>query len=617
MHHQQRLERYFKWSSPSRPKLRTRSFLDLPASVRRRIYEAAQIIPSQGAEWGKISLGRHPNNECHCLFDTGTEEPYEFNSNGFDAAGGCHRCLIEGHPSSQLHIQHVKDCTPLPLGLFSTCTALYHEVVDLFYSQNRFEIVYDGPATLSVLEKLGPRAIASLQSLTVHMSANHCHKNKCNSNQHQLICHPCCKAIPHDEPLGSRPGSRSDKMAVEAFRRACRHLGAYLLPNQLRFSLSCEVQSSIIASQLLSCLDTLPTLESCIISLSRDLDPLLREMAQETSLRLSGYPESRVTGSFPLRQLPRELQLRILGLSDLVAPFHVWYDAILDRPDLQITTATCVYEKPMWGHATPFGDSGDLPVVCCCSSGRHSTSSWVCNHWHFPTALFAVDHLMLDDARSIMYRGNSWIGFPRGYSKHQSHLHAIVRANTLRFLGEIRYLACNLIPGWSDTAAKIIETVLTHCNVGKLTLVLRLPHPIHHRKSRLGDTSEALWRPHRELMDHMKLIMAARHGGRRLKAFFVEVVREHAICDDHTGQLVFLECSSSNEKLEEAEYDLEQMVVREGFASDASVATKHANVHSDMLGEDIIWPWLCATCVGQYDAERLSQTYHHTWLYHG
>ncbi|KAH8652238.1 hypothetical protein BX600DRAFT_472173 [Xylariales sp. PMI_506] len=620
MHHhqQQRLERYFKPSSTPNQNSQIRSFLDLPAAIRRRIYEAAQIVPSQGAKWGKISLNRQPITERRCLFDAQTEKPYEFAGGRFGAAKGCHRCCFDQErPIRELELQHARECVPLPLGLFSTCTALYQEVVDLFYSQNRFEIAYNGPNTLSVLEKLSPRVVASLRSLTIHVTANHCQNRRCSPGYHQLNCHPCCKAIPHDEPLGSRPGSRRDKMALEAFRRACQHLGPYVRPNQLQLAVSCDVQDSLIASQLLSYLDNFPTLASCTVSLSRDFDPDLRKMAQEASLRLTGHPQSRVTGSFPLRQLPRELQLRILEFSGIVAPFHLFYDPALDQPDLNITTTNCVYEESKWGSSSPFDHCRDLPVICCCSSGRHSTSSWACDHWHFPAALFAVDRMMREDARNIMYRGNAWDGFPRSwYSNRHPHLHALVQANTRRFLGEVQNLTCNLIPEWSGNAEMAIETVLAHCNIGSLTLILRLPHPIHERGTSLGDSSELPWRPHRDLMNHVNSVLASRHGWKRLKAFFVDVAREH-INDDSTdyNSPLFRDCSTSKSKQDEAEYDLEQLVVRAGFASDAGVATKRANVHAFIQREDSQWPWLCTTCVGLSNVERLGWS-HRMWLYH-
>jgi len=609
--HQQRLESYFPplhpSPSPSRSSSRRVSFLDIPAPIRMRIYEACQIVPAPGVTWSPISMNHGRTNGPTCLFDGQDDDDsvYDFYDLGF-----CHRCQVTEVTSNRPHGQampwrvlHSSDCEPLPLALFYTCRTLYAELVDVFYSKNRFDIAYTGRGGLSVLETLTTRAITSLRDLTIRMTFRAC-RPECGVRKHQLDCHHSCKASGHDEPLGVRPGSRRDRLAVEALMRVIQHLAPHIRPGRLKLSFACDVRDAGVAARLLGSLEVLPTLRSCAISLSEGFDPRLRQMARESSLRMMGYPESRVTGSFPFRRLSRELQLLILSFSGLVAPFHLWYDEKRDRPDMRLIRANCVYNcirtQAGWEHAHDLQSQlVDLPVICCCLPRRHSTSDWVCNHWHFPLSLFAVDRRMRDDSRTTMYSENIWTDFPLRFIQH--HEHHRVQLNVEHFMSSVRHLT------YSPMSMQVgvehpysIERILGACHPERLTLVLRLPHPSHDERENISDLTQRYWTNHRVLLRKVSSILASRHGGTAFRGFFVGLKRTHTE-DDPTGHAgpSEIDCQTSAADLDRIEQELERMVVGDKVLPDGwRVARKNASLHCSRSPYVYLtdWPRICQQC---------------------
>lgn len=110
---QQRIDRFLLAAnhshshSPSKPRP---SLLDLPASLRKRIFCAVGPIPSQGEEWGRISMNQGSYIERGCLFQPDERDYYP----------PCEGRLQDDDDDDDNLTEH-RDCPWFPVGLFSVC----------------------------------------------------------------------------------------------------------------------------------------------------------------------------------------------------------------------------------------------------------------------------------------------------------------------------------------------------------------------------------------------------------------------------------------------------------------------------------------------------------------
>lgn len=519
---QQRLYHYFGPLRPQKPTTRPKSrlsLLDLPASVRTLIYRHTGIPPRKEFD-GQCWTMNHGYAVTQCKY--------------LDPARACSQCA---HGSADIYNEPCNQCrgccsrcqlfdvheddrrNDFPYQLFSVCRLMYEEATRLLYTESYLEVTYTAPGGLDPLLRLGPLAVASLRNLNIHLNDYLCEGGPaCTRPQHcQQDCYSTCRVSGHDEPLGIRPGSRNDRYACQNLRQACAHLARFVPAGQLKLAFICEVRDHRLATKLMEALLLLPPLRACTIALSLTLDPQLRALAIETQARLTN--PSRLSRGllqhFPLRRLPREIQLEILRKSDLVAPFHLRFRAEANQPSRSVR---CTYKR----QHDPLGFMSSFlykPNLCCCSYKAHSSSAWICNHWHFPDALFLVDRQMEADARAIMYSENIWVwdgidSLISAWVSESSELSSEpssepwviplsrIHANLSSFFSNARRVQVQpprlLLPECEEarkTCVDNLSTLLAECVPKQLNLTLVLSHPVHqdrdvtalHRLKCVGD----------------------------------------------------------------------------------------------------------------------------------
>lgn len=277
---QTRLDRYFALREAPRTYLQSH-FLALPTNVRRQIYLRAGLVPSQYIDLNYWAPSKCTDELNITVDPDGAEE------------------VLQGEENRELERleRHTSTALSLPLNLLLVCRTTYDDVISPIYSSNSFTVSRHGLGGLGNLEKLSILALKSLQILTINL--NDCSFQQC-----------------HVQPLGSV--SRADKNVLKQWARICRHLALHLTPSQLRLCIICDCEDWDTAREVTRTASVLPLLQHCAIRLSAHRDETLRQLAKHTALCLTGQEEPLV-GIFRFLDLPKEIQLRILEHTDLIA----------------------------------------------------------------------------------------------------------------------------------------------------------------------------------------------------------------------------------------------------------------------------------------------------------
>ncbi|KAK4154678.1 hypothetical protein C8A00DRAFT_32498 [Chaetomidium leptoderma] len=246
-------------------------------------------------------------------------------------------------------VQHPRPKRPVLFhGLLVSCRTIYTEASALLYSSNWFIYHYQNTQSLAPLRALRAGTIASLTNLRVILNQSSCHCNgpvnseECcdyewpyeiyyrrrddsdNHGRHNY-CAERHQSL-HDPPIrGSDPSAR--KMLTE-WHTTAAHLASHLNPGQLELSFVCDVhdQDVELAKSVVNALRPFPRLKDCHIRLSKTPDSRLRDLARDAVLQARGIllPSASASTKSPpgprLITLPREVRLRILEYTDLIAP---------------------------------------------------------------------------------------------------------------------------------------------------------------------------------------------------------------------------------------------------------------------------------------------------------
>ena len=558
------------------------TFLDLPLSVRRRIYAETELIPLHDGSWSRIVLNDGTITERLCQFhDANTKVPLV----------NCHQCIHQRPRRNRNPIHYPvvdsdllgminEGCSHphLPYQLFFVSRAISQDARSFFYSQNKFQINYTGPGKLSVLEKLGSIAIAAMRNLTIRMNMCTC-STSCKKDSHASDCHQSCKEVGHDMPLGYHPKSHNDKQLLVDLKRVCEHLRNDLVPNRLGLTFICDSVDHILASQVMNSLLLLPRLKWCSIMLSRSFDFRLRQIAEETRIKLIGEPDCRVTKAFPLRDLPKELELEVLRHTGVINSKHLRYNPRSMFPTLFTSSIEirCMYTNDLGIYSKDHSNCS----CCCCNS--HSTSTWSCNCRRFPYALFSVDWEMNHDMRTIMYRENAWELHIARVARDAKTFPSVL-ANLSFFLLNVRDLTV-VCSSWylADTngiGKAFIRGLLDQSGScpEKLALGLVLSHPNHFATGLTTDLHDTVWRTHHEaasvLLQHLRR--------RTFSDFFVFTERLHNCHDDYAGVAFTKPCralgnNSIHGLIDQIDKELEAMVM--GADYDSQKRGKNRRMH--------------------------------------
>ncbi|KAI1662953.1 hypothetical protein F4813DRAFT_342452 [Daldinia decipiens] len=366
-----------------------RSFLDIPATIRRRIYCAAGLVTNTNIHMSHeerrgIRLRMRPKD-------------YE----------------------------DVPDLT-FSLNLLITCRAIYKEVSHLLFSTNYFCI--KDPQSLY---QLPTSFISSLSSLK--FSPNAIYPRDC--------CGGYSKSLSNIKPIVSTiPDHRS---LLERWENAVRFISSQIKPQNFKLGLICDVADEETACLAVKPLRYLPTLSSCEIRLSHKPDSQLQDIARKAALDALGQqPVEQPPESFPFLRLPLEIQLEILKYTDLVTPLsHVqWISS--DKYHLETYSCEEPHEPPFHtchpnAHRACTGDRDQCRVSCphrrcsncthyacqfqtcgrklegkyacitgCFCSVRHASYSPRCRCWQPPIPLFLVSKEFYAAAQNVFFSMN-------------------------------------------------------------------------------------------------------------------------------------------------------------------------------------------------------------------
>ena len=459
--HQTRLDLYFGNPRPHSSSVLT--IPDLPLSVRNRIYGYLDLIRD-----GHIHLNVEK-----------VEDDYTYNLRPSWTCL-CYRC----QNSANIDSKRTCPCWPV-LRLMLVCRTMYQDICAIVYSQSHFTISRNAPGGLSGLFNLGPLALASMTSLTVVF--NSCQAD-CQENGENCFydCQDCMDWIRSNarKPL-SLTIARNDQTTMREWRNFCNHVAQSIETSRLRLCLICDVDSYGTAEKYMEPMHHLPLLSACSIRLSTKSNTDLRQLAESTTLKLTGRSNS---GSVPsqLSYLPVEIQMQILQHTDLVAPH-----------DLQLV--------PEYGYICRTNGPNNVPEParegwralnpCELCIGVHrpcyERMRWECSLafqcwcWRFPLELFLVCREFHREAIRLFYsRNHIYIHPPgsgqwpwKGIDKCSSFfkrlpVEAVPHLRSLQVVTD--YFLSWLKPGTRSAHdwAESINILVRHADVSRLSLTI-------------------------------------------------------------------------------------------------------------------------------------------------
>ena len=321
-------------------------------------------------------------------------------------------------------------------GLLLSCRTIYAEAAAIVYSRNLFILRYDPahPEPLRPLHALTPTALASLTSLTIILNQASCHQSKdadygycCvegrDKDRSGLAQCKLYHGDSHQLPLLAH--ADNEFAAAQHLLAKWRLAAACLSPvpaGRLEIALVCDIdpyheRALEVASLVTAPLRLLPQLRDCRIRLCKIPDAPLQQIACDSVLQArritpppyySPKPSARTQAT--LVGLPRELRLRILEYTDLIAPGREVTWSRQDQAYLTVARGDYLEEDDvrLFYHCWTSSDSIPSFLSCFCRR-RHAAFSFACKCWAPPSPLFLVCRTLCEDAQFTFFSGNRFI----------------------------------------------------------------------------------------------------------------------------------------------------------------------------------------------------------------
>lgn len=382
----------------------------------------------------------------------------------------------------------------LPLSLLLVCRSVSSEAQDILYSQNCFTISYRNPGGLRALEYINTRAIQQLRTLVIRLTPCSCLTQCCTQRprrfphdrrsfweNHDPWNAPYRKD--HDRRLST--ASRRDKGLLEQWRRICSRLAAHALPGQLKLYVVCMAKDVSAAEEILQPLLQLPNLLDCGISLGQLDHPNhkeLQHLAKTTVERLISTRD--LERPFRFLDLPKELQLTILGYSSLVIK-HSIYSRNGEYTRSMIPHNCALEESSLDRYPFP------IPSIVVCPS-HYAAFHPDCKYALYkpiPASCFCVSKAFADVATEIFFSGNTFVirTWQDPYGSQEYDLIGIklflqrLLPNAIRYLSRLNILLPFVNEQTlSDHAAKwetwseAIDILARHAHLPRLTLTIKI-----------------------------------------------------------------------------------------------------------------------------------------------
>lgn len=321
-------------------------------------------------------------------------------------------------------------CPPILLGgLMRCCRTFYSETSARFYSRNSFIVhrcAHEG--MLGALKKIPTANLGVLSSLQVHVNTSlpggrrqwfWDDVNLIDTERPEFCKCYCNDPVPTDFPWPyeycvcdrlDRPFSTvsrgAGRRALKELKKVVELLKSTVKPDHLELGIICDCRNYETAKAFVSVLDGLPILRNCSIRLSPTYDESIQHVASQAVARLTG--RDRLLDLSRFLKLPRELRIRILELTDLIAPTDIEYHTTWPYRGFRLQLE--YFQR----HHICKGVTGwDL---------TKTSSATSCRCWRFPSDLFLVNREFHKEATRIFFSKNHFIILPfNGRHRDQSH----------------------------------------------------------------------------------------------------------------------------------------------------------------------------------------------------
>lgn len=496
------LHHYFE--STHKPRISTSrlSFLDLPYDVRYYVYVLAGLVRDCS-----IDLNSDPavkdEDRLGCF-----KHPKRIDYGDVGAFKCFNRSKVAMEEEEWMMAARDCSCEPLPYRLLYVSRVISAEVLSILYSENKFRICRTKPKGLLYLQRLGPKALASVSSLCVSLNAYRCFKDNEDLLEPRHVYDNCIDHPVSRHDKSSSRISRDDRSVISEWSRLCGYIGAHISQSQMRLTLLCDTVNYKMAKEVVKPLLGLPTLKDCSIRLGQRPCHKRRRLAELTIARVTGRTTDYLETVFRFTDLPEEIQQHILGYTDLIAPGELLWDSVSGL-------APSIY----------CDSYSEAPEVCCCPL-KHAAFTAKCRCWRMPYEKFQVSHKMREDAIRIFYSSNHFViqasGSTHAYStripSHVGPSQFLPRfpQRAFGYLRSIRWLfptdfgtsLCpdeNLFQDWLDT----IDIIAHSTDVSRLRLTLDMANDMHstlyaYWSGFLNNTSEAaMWGVYQRLTEPM------------------------------------------------------------------------------------------------------------------
>lgn len=300
------------------------TFLDLPKSVRDKIYEECNI---GGGKF--IDLN----------FWTIRNEHWQ-DHNG-EQMNHVPRVVQDDHRVDDCPSSFTEEAFA-PALLWAGSRVIHQEVEAKLYAQNTFAVSLMGVDGLRPLEMLSDAALRQIRVLIVSLQPCKCLTPFCSKvnwgyGERGIWARPrigyfwhvferLAERATHSRPLGST--KQADKFTISRWQRICSRLGSNLSENQLKLYLVTDLEDLQTAHVILDPLKRMPLLKEAAISLGslgehlKDSKPIT--LARITALGLTSKPQ---VSPFNFMKLPVELQIKILKYTELTSDYLTFQDS--------------------------------------------------------------------------------------------------------------------------------------------------------------------------------------------------------------------------------------------------------------------------------------------------
>lgn len=320
--------------------------------------------------------------------------------------------------------------------------------------------------------KLSPEAVGKMTSLHVRLNTCSCVTNHTSEDPlgRCADCHRKCKRGP-DPPLSDK--SDLDAAVLQRWSNFCKARGGTLKP-EMRFTVICDCVDVAAAKQVVQPMQSFPKLTECAIRLGQSPEMDLRQIAEDTVLKLTHNTPVARSKPFRFLDLPKELQRLILWHTDLVASSslhcHTYWGVI------PVLRSTDWQERHQWC-CMRCTDAGE---ACCCALNHAAYSSTPCVCWRFPSSLFLVNKEFNKEATKIFFSANhfviwgeSWDGINDGFETSEPAELTLFQRLSIDVLKHLRSIQFNVTGGESlERWGNVIEYASPYLDTSKLTVGL-------------------------------------------------------------------------------------------------------------------------------------------------